>query len=174
MIKKPLLLIFIALVLNSCEVMQSVVKSTFPYTTTVVIPKTSRVGVEQEITGVATSFDQKVSRDGNNASKLNDVRIVSAKIQSKDPSDFNIGNLSMLKVYIAKEDGTKEVLVASRTDITAGVGNSMVLDIDNAATLDEHMREQKIKVRLVYKLRNHIDANADLRLALSFGANPVN
>jgi hypothetical protein len=174
MIKKPILFLFIALIFSSCEVMQSVVKSTFPYTTTVVIPKTSRVGVEQEITGDATSFDQKISRDGNNASKLNDVRIVSAKIQSKDPSDFNIGNLSMLKVYIAKEDGSKEVLVASRTDITPGVGNSMVLDIDNAATLDEHMREQKIKVRLVYKLRNHIDANANLRLALSFGANPVN
>ena len=174
MIKKPLLLIFTIALLSSCEVMQSVVKSTFPYTATVVIPKTSRVGVEQEITGVATSFDQKISRDGNNASKLNDVRIVSAKIQSKDPSDFNIGNLTMLKVYIAKEDGSKEVLVASRTDITAGVGNSMVLDIDNTATLDEHMREQKIKVRLVYKLRNHIDANANLRLALSFGANPVN
>jgi hypothetical protein len=165
MIKKPILFLFIALIFSSCEVMQSVVKSTFPYTTTVVIPK---------ITGDATSFDQKISRDGNNASKLNDVRIVSAKIQSKDPSDFNIGNLSMLKVYIAKEDGSKEVLVASRTDITPGVGNSMVLDIDNAATLDEHMREQKIKVRLVYKLRNHIDANANLRLALSFGANPVN
>jgi hypothetical protein len=40
--------------------------------------------------------------------------------------------------------------------------------------LDEHMREQKIKVRLVYKLRNHIDANANLRLVLSFGGGPVN
>jgi hypothetical protein len=174
MIKKPLLLIFIALLFNSCGVMQSVVKSTFPYTTTVVIPRSSRVGVEQEVTGAATSFDQKISRDGNNASKLNDVRIVSAKIQSKDPDDFNIGNLTMLKVYIAKEDGSNEILVASRTDITSGVGNSIVLDIDNSATLDEHLREQKIKVRLVYKLRNHIDANANLRLVLSFGGGPVN
>ena len=73
--------------------MQSIVKSTFPYTTTLTIPKSSPVGVELSVTGMATSFDQDFKKDGNNADKVSEVRMVSARIESRDPSDFNIGNL---------------------------------------------------------------------------------
>src|SRR5580698_5002532 len=88
----------LALVLGSCAMMQSIVKSTFPYTTTLTIPKSSQVGVELSVTGMATSFDQDFKKDGNNADKVSEVRMVSAKLQSKDPTDFNIGNLASVKV----------------------------------------------------------------------------
>jgi hypothetical protein len=127
----------LAFVLGSCAFMQSIIKSTFPYTTTVVIPKTSAVGVELSVMGEATSFDQDFKKNGNNADKVSEVRMVSARMESRDPTDFNIGNLSWVKVYMSKADSTDEVLVASRTEITAGVGNSMVLDIDNSNFLDQ-------------------------------------
>jgi len=161
-----------ALLLGSCAMMQSILKSTFPYTTTLLIPKSSAVGVELTTTGEATSFDQDFKKNGNNADKVSEVRMVSARIESRDPVDFNIGNLTMVKVYMSKADSTDEVLVASRTDITPGVGNSMVLDIDNSNFLDEQVRQPKVRIRMLYQLRNHIDVNAHLHIILGLGAFP--
>ncbi|MDB4901196.1 MAG: hypothetical protein JWQ63_477 [Mucilaginibacter sp.] len=170
--KTVLILFSLALLSAGCAVMQSAVKSTFPYTTTLVIPKSSQVGVELSASGTATSFDQSVSKDGNPGDKIKQVRIVSAKLQSKDPSDFNIGNLVSAKIYMSKTDGSEETLVASRTDITPDVGNSIVLDIDNSNLLDKIIREPKVKIRMVYKLHNHIYVTANLRLVLGLSANP--
>jgi len=173
MSRKVLFISFLLpLFFGSCAMMQSIIKSTFPYTTTVLIPKSSPVGVEQSVTAMATSFDQDFKKDGNNGEKVSDVRIVSAKLQSKDPTDFNIGNLVSVKVYMSKADGKDEVLVASRTDITPGAGNSIVLDIDNSSFLDQRVREPQIMIRMVYQLRNHIDVNANLHLVLGLSAYP--
>ncbi|HEY8783182.1 MAG TPA: hypothetical protein VIM16_16265 [Mucilaginibacter sp.] len=170
--KTGIIFIGLALFFAGCAMMQSIIKSTFPYTTTLVIPKSSPVGVDLSVTGVATSFDQDFKKNGNNADKVSEVRMVSAKVESRDPSDFNIGNLTRLKVYMSKADSTDEVLVASRTDITPGVGNSMVLDIDNSSFLDQQVREPKVRIRMVYRLRNHIDVNAHLHIVLGLGAFP--
>lgn len=174
MMKRLLFATFILLMLSGCAIMQSVVKSTFPYTTTVVVPQSSAVGVVLSATGAATSFDQNLKKDGNTADKVHEVHIVSASLQSKTPSDFNIGNLLWVKVYLSKADNTDEILVASRTDITPLVGNSIVLDVDNSNLLDEYVHEQKVNIRMVYQLRNHIDVNANLHLALGIGVFPAN
>ncbi len=175
-IKKSLGLIAFTLVFGSCAMMQSVIKSTFPYTTTVLLPRSSPVGEEQSVIGMATSFDQDFSKSGNNGDKVSEVRIISAKLESRDPSDFNIGNLKLVRVYMSKADGNDEVLVASRNDISPGVGNSVVLDIDNSHFLDERVREPNVRIRLVYQLRNHIDVDANLHLVLGLSAypNPTN
>jgi len=162
----------ITLVLGSCAMLQSVIKSTFPYTTTLEIPRSSAVGVELSVTGMANSFDQDFKKDGNNADRVSEVRMESARVESREPHDFNIGNLTMLKVYMSKADSTDEVLVASRTDITAGLGNVMVLDIDNTHQLEKMVREAKVRIRMVYKLRNHIDVNAHLHIVLGLAAVP--
>ena len=170
-------ILFITLVtcsiLSSCAMMQSIVKSTFPYTTTVLINPSSNLGVEQTVTGMATSFDQDFKKDGNNAAKVNAVRIVSAKLQSKAPSGFNIGNLSALRVYMSRPNGDDEVLVASRNDITPEAGNSVILDIDNSEFLDKLVREPEIRIRMVYKLRNPVDVPVNLHLILGLGAYPA-
>jgi len=155
-----------------CAMMQSIVKSTFPYTTTLKVPKVSPVGVDLSVTGMANSFDQDFKKDGNNAEKVSQVRLVSAHMESKDPTDFNLGNLTMVKVYMAKADGTDEVLVASRTDITAGAGNSITLDIDNSHFLDQIVRQAKVRIRMVYRLRNPIDVSPELHIVLGLGAYP--
>ena len=174
MIKKPLFFIALILVISSCGMMQSVIKSTFPYTTTLLIPRASTVGDVQSVTGMATSFDQDFTRSGNNANNVSKVRVVSAKIESRNPSDFNIGNFSSIHVFIAKADGSDEVMIASRTDITAGVGNSMVLDIDDSHFLDEMVRQPNVRIRMCYRLRNHIDVDASLHVVLGLGAYPRN
>jgi hypothetical protein len=162
----------VMLILASCGMMQSVIKSTFPYTATVVVPRSSPVSEAQSVMATGNSFDQDFSRDGNNANNVSEVRVVSAKIESKYPSDFNIGNFKSIHVFVSKGDGSEEVMVASRTDITPGVGNSIVLDVDNSHYLDELVREPNVRIRMSYRLRNHIDADASLHLVLGLGAHP--
>ena len=169
---KQFLALAFLLVFSSCAMMQSIVKSTFPYTTTVTIPQASQTGEELSVSAMATSFDQDFRKDGNNGEKVSEVRMVSAKMESTSPTDFNIGNLSMVKVYMAKADGSSEVLVASRTDIGPEVGNSIVLDIDNSTFLDQRVREPQVKIRVAYKLRKAIDVSPNLHIILGLSAYP--
>jgi len=174
MMNKKLSVIFLAglALLSSCSVWQSTLRSTFPYNATLTIPRTAADNVVLSASGTAQSFDQNFNKQGTNADKVKGVRIVSAKVVSDDPSDFNLGNLSMIKVYLSKADGTGEVMVASRTDITNLVGNSLVLDIDNSQLLDEQVKEPKLTIRMEYKLRDHIYVNAHLKIVLGLRANP--
>ena len=129
--------------------------------------------IRQDAAAVAKNFADVVHVSGDNGDKVSEVRVVSAKLRSVDPnSDFNIGNLESAKFYMSKADGKEEVLVASRTDITANVGNNMVLDIDNSNFLDQLIREPDVRIRMVYRLRNSIGTDASLRLVLGLSAYP--
>src|SRR5437588_4129966 len=90
---------------SSCAMFQSIVKSSFPYTTTLVIPASSHAGNEYSAISMANSFDQNFTKTGNNGDRITLVRIISAKLMSTDPSDYNIGNLSAVRIYLSKEDG---------------------------------------------------------------------
>jgi len=169
----PLLFIF-ALFASGCAMTQSIIKSTFPYTTDLTVQASAQRGKEYEAIGAATSFDQNFSKSGNDADKINAVRIISAKLRSITPATFNIGNISEARFYMAKPDGSDEVMVASRMDITPDVGNEMVLDIDNSHFLDQLIRMSHVRIRMVYKLRNGISSDASLRLVLGLSAYPNN
>ena len=175
MTKKPLpVLIALLFVFSGCGMFESVVKSTFPYTTNLTIPASSEPGKQYTAVNMATSYDQNFTKDGNNANHIGQVMVVSAKLRSTDPAGFNIGNLEYVKFYMAKHDGSDEILVASRTDITKGVGNSMVLDIDNSNFLDQLVRQPDVRIRMVYKLRNGVDTDVTVKLILGLSAYPNN
>jgi hypothetical protein len=121
---------------------------------------------------MANSFDQNFTKSGNNGDRITLVRIVSAKLMSTDPSDYNIGNLASVKIYLSKEDGKDEILVARRDDIGANVGNNVVLDIDNSHMLDELVQEQSIRVRMAYKVRKGFSTDASVHVVLGLAAYP--
>jgi len=172
---KKLLLIAapMLLLVAACGTMQSIIKSSFPYTASLVIPASSATGTTLTAMSTATSFDQNFTKDGNTGSRIREVRIVSAKMQAILPADFNIGNLVSARIYMAKANGADEVLVASRTDITANAGNNITLDIDNTNFLDELVREPKVRIRMTYQLRNKIAIDANLKIVLGISANPA-
>jgi hypothetical protein len=170
--KKCFLALFTLFILISgCAMYQSIVKSSFPYTATLVVPATSKPGGENSAISMATSFDQNFSK--NSGDRITLVRIVSAKLMSTEPTDYNIGNLSSVRIYLSKEDGQDEILVASRNDIGASVGNNVVLDIDNSHMLDELVRQPQIRVRMAYKVRKSINVDASVHVVLGLAAYPA-
>ena len=102
------------------------------------------------------------------------MRIISAKLQSSDPSDYNIGNIASLRVYMAKNDGSEEVMVAIRKDIQPNAGNSIVLDIDNSHFLDELVRQPSVRIRIAYRLRKAATTDVSLKVSLGIGSHPTN
>jgi len=166
----PLMILFAAI--SSCAMYQSLIKSSFPYTTTFTVPAVSQPGNEYSAISIATSFDQNFSKTGNNADRITLVRVISAKLLSQDPTDYNIGNLASVKIYLSKDDGKDEILVASRSDISTNAGNNITLDIDNSKFLDELVRDPSIRVRMAYKVRKSYKIDVNLHVVLGLAAYP--
>ncbi|MEO8884676.1 MAG: hypothetical protein ABI367_01350 [Mucilaginibacter sp.] len=174
MASRPLFISIVLLwILSGCGMMQSIVKSTLPYTTTLTIPASSGVGVAQSATNIATSFDQNFSITGNNGQHISEVSVISAKLEASDPADYNIGNLRMVKIYVSKNDGKDEVLVASNTNIAATAGNYLMLKVDNTRFLDQLVRQPDIRIRMAYQLRQKPDADVNVHLVMNINAYPA-
>lgn len=122
---------------------------------------------------MANSFDQNFSKKGNNGDRISQVRVISAKLRTENPSDYNLGKIAEVKIYLSKEDGQDEVLVASRNDVSDNVGNELVLDIDNTQLLDNLVREPGIKVRMEYKLRKAESMDVSVNVILGLAAYPA-
>ncbi|HWD86998.1 MAG TPA: hypothetical protein VG367_02655 [Mucilaginibacter sp.] len=165
-------LIVLSVLTGGCAMFQSVVKSSFPYTATLTVPAAAQAGAESSAISTANSFDQNFSKNGRMADRITLVRIVSAKLMSVDPTDYNIGNLSSVRIYLSKGNGDDEMLVAQRSDISPNAGNNIVLDIDNSKMLDELVREPSIRVRMAYKVRQSYRIDANVHVVLGLAAYP--
>ncbi|WP_036678088.1 hypothetical protein [Daejeonella oryzae] len=165
--------IAIASMLTGCATVQSLVRSTFPYTSTLVIPASSRTGTTLSATSSANSFDQIFTGQGSNTESVKEIRIASAKIEASNPSNQSLGVIKSIKMYISRGDGSSEVLVASRTDIASTAGNSLVLDIDNSRFLDDYIKGSTVRVRMEYVLRESINVDASVKASLGFSVAPA-
>ena len=161
----PMLVAF-AIVISGCATVQSIIKSTFPYTATVVIPASGKTNTPISAKSSATSIDQ-VFGNQNGASYIKDVRIASAKLTAYNPTSTSLGLFKSVNLYISSAD-SGEILVASRTDVQANIGSDLVLDIDNSRLLDNYVQGGSISLRLEYVLRNNTKADISVKTTLSF------
>jgi hypothetical protein len=172
---KKIIIAFIATasILTGCSTLQSVLRSTFPYTATLIIPAGARTGVSMSATSSASSVDQIFTGQGTNTSQVREIRIASAKIDASNPPGQNLGALSSVRLYLSRSDGSGEVMVASRSDISASAGSSIVLDIDNSRFLDDLMQNSTVRVRMEYVLRNQLNVDTSVRVSLGFSTTPA-
>ena len=164
-------LIILSVFVSSCATLQSIVKSTFPYTSTLVIPASSQTGRTFSATSTASSIDQIFTGSGSNTSQISQVRMATAKIDAVSPSSQNLGIFKSVKVYLM--NGSSEVLVASRNDISSTVGSSVVLDIDNSRFLDEYLKSGSVRVRMDYVLQSGLSVDLSVRASLGFNTSPA-
>ncbi|HEY0897247.1 MAG TPA: hypothetical protein VGE15_11895 [Sphingobacteriaceae bacterium] len=172
--KKICSLIFlVAAILTGCSTIQSIVRSTFPYTATLIVPASAKTGSTQSATSPASSIDQVFRGEGNANARVEQMRITSARLEAVNPSSQSLGAFQSVKIYLSSSESSDEILVASRNDISAGAGNNLVLDVDNSRFLDEYLKGSGIKVRMEYVLRDQLKRDVSLRTALSFSSAPA-
>ena len=156
--------------LSGCATVQSIIKSTFPYNATIVIPASSKANSSISVKSSATSIDQ-VFGNQNGSNYIKDVRIASVKLNAYNPANTSLGMFKSVKLYISSGD-SGEILVASRSDVQANIGSDLSLDIDNSRFLDSYVQGASINVRLEYVLRNATTKNVSIKTSMSFTSQP--
>ena len=170
--KKQILgLSLMVLFISSCATIQSIVKSTFPYTATLVVPANQSTGKNYSATSSASSLDQIFTGSSSNTDQINQVRISSAKIEAMNPANQNLGVFKSIKVYLL--NGNTEVMVASRSNIASTAGSNLVLDIDNSRFLDSYLKNGPVRVRVDYVLQNNLNVDLSIKASLGFNATPA-
>lgn len=165
----PLVVVVSASALSSCGMYQSMVKSSFPYTTTLTIPASAKAGNEISCISMADNFDENFSK----GDKIALVRVISARLMSVQPTDYNLGKIEAVKIFLSKQDGSGEILVARRDNINDNAGNNITLDTDNTKFLDQLVREQGIRVRMAYRLRKTDTTAVNVHVILNLAAYPA-
>lgn len=171
--KTIIALIAITSIISGCSTVQSLVRSTFPYTATLIVPASSKTNTTLSATSSASSFDQIFTGQGSNTSSVKEVRIASAKIDASNPANQNLGVFKSLRLFISRGDGSSEIMVAQRRDISSTVGNNLVLDIDNSRFLDEYIKGSTVRIRMEYELRDGLNTDVSVKASLGFSTVPA-
>lgn len=171
--KRSLFAVVLAAVfLAGCAAVQSVIRSTFPYTATLLVPHDSKVDAVLSSTSQASSFDQVFTGQGSNTEAVKDVRIASARLDATGSSGQSMSVFRTIRMYISRGDSSSEVMVASREDIGENIGSSIMLDIDNSKVLDTYIKGTTVRVRMEYVLRSVLPADMSLKASLGFSVAP--
>ncbi|MFD0751114.1 hypothetical protein ACFQZS_13245 [Mucilaginibacter calamicampi] len=168
-----LLVVMVACLLAACGTMQSIVLSTIPYTTPLAVAASAKTGQTLTSIGTASSFDKVIFKNGENVNRINAVKVISAELKTVLPADFELGQLSSIKIYMVTADESDAVLVASKEKITADAGGTIKLDLNNSSFLDRFIRQPDIKIKMIYTLRSAVTADANLLMVMNFSATPV-
>lgn len=166
---KKLILGFLALttVLGACTAVQSVIRSNFPYTATFLIPKIDKIDTLLSVRSQASTLDQLITGYGSNTNAIKDARLTSVKIDVNTPLGQSLGIFKSMKVYISRGDSSKELLIASRNEISSNLGSSIMLDADDTILLDEFIKGSTVRIRMEYELRNSIATEISLKASVA-------
>lgn len=169
---KRLMLAFVVVlsIASGCATVQSIIKSTFPYTANLIIPASGNPGSVLSAKSAASSFDQ-IFGNQTGTDYIREVRVASVRLDAANPSNTNLGIFKSVKLFLVNGSGS-EVMIASRNDVSENIGNNLVLDIDNSRFLDEYVKGSNLSVRMEYVLRNRLSTDLSVRTAISFSSVP--
>ena len=172
--KRPFLVILaISLILEGCAAVQSLVRSTFPYTATMSIPAGIKPGAIQSVSAMASSFDQILTGQASNTSAIKDVRLSSVRLDVSSPVSQSLRVFKSIKIYISRGDSYREHLIAASSDVPASTAGSLLLDADIKTLLDEYIKGSTVRLRMEYELREELATDITLKTSLSLDASPA-
>ena len=152
--------------LASCSTVSSILQNTFPYNATVLVTSGSPANTILSNVSAAQSINQLTSSGAN----VKDIRVSNATISVN--SNTSVGLFKSVKVYLSN-NGSNEVLVASREDIPDNVGNSLALDINSNQVLDKMMKAGSVQQRLVYVLKQSPTSDISVKTSIGFSSLPI-
>lgn len=162
-----------SLILGGCATVQSLVRSTIPYTATMTVPAGVKIGTPQSVTAMASSFDQILTGQTSNTSAVKDIHLSSVRIDVSSPAGQSLRVFKSLKIYISRGDSYKEHLIAASNNVPSSTASGLLLDADTQTLLDEYIKESTVRLRLEYELREGLLRDIVLKTSLSFDTSPV-
>lgn len=153
--------------LASCSTVSSILQNTFPYNATVLVTSGSPANTTLSAVSAAQSVNQLTGSGAN----VKDIRVSNATISVG--SNASVGIFKSVKVYLSN-NGSNEILVASREDIPDNVGNSVALDVNTTKRLDDMMKGGSVQQRLVYVLKTSPTSDLSVKTSIGFSSVPNN
>ena len=153
-------------VLASCSTVSSILQNTFPYNSTVLVTAGSPANTELSSISAAQSVNQLTGSGAN----VKDIRVSNATISVG--SETSLGVFKSVKVYLSN-NGSNQVLAASRESIPDNVGNSLAMDVNTSQTLDNIMKSGSVQARIVYVLKQSPTSDISLKSSIGFSSVPV-
>ena len=152
--------------LASCSTVSSILQNTFPYNATVLVTSGSPANTTLSSVSAAQSINQLTGSGAN----VKDIRVSNATFSVN--SNASVGLFKSVKVYLSN-NGSNEILVASREDIPDNVGNSLALDVKTNSTLDNMMKSGSVQQRLVYVLKKSPTSDISVKTSVGFSSLPI-
>lgn len=152
--------------LASCSTVSSILQNTFPYNATVLVTSGSPANTTLSSVSAAQSINQLTGSGAN----VKDIRVSNATLSVN--SNASVGLFKSVKVYLSN-NGSNEILVASREDIPDNVGNSLALDVKTNSTLDNMMKSGSVQQRLVYVLKQSPTSDISVKTSVGFSSLPL-
>ena len=152
--------------LASCSTVSSILQNTFPYNATVLVTSGSPANTTLSNVSPAQSINQLTGAGAN----VRDIRVSNATMSV--PNNTSMGIFKSVKVYVSN-NGSNEVLVASRDAIGDNVESSLSLDVNTSQTLDNMMKSGAVQARIVYVLKQSPTSDISLKTSIGFSSVPV-
>lgn len=165
-----LTVLIISAIATGCATVQSIIKSTFPYTASLIVPSSGKSGTLLTATSSASSFDQ-IFGNQSGTDYIKEVRVTSVRLDASNPTNQNLGVFKSVKLFLVNGSGA-EVMIASRNDVSENIGNNLVLDVDNSRFVDDYIKGSNLRVRMEYVLRNNLTIDVSVRAAINFSSVP--
>ncbi len=152
--------------LASCSTVSTIMQNTFPYNANFLLTSGSPSNTQLSAVSVATSINQISGVSAN----VKDIRVSTATLTV--PNTTNTGIFKSVRIYLSS-NGSNEVLVASRDNISDTSGSTLSLDVNNSNTLDNVMKGGNVQQRLVYVLKQSPTSDISVRTSLNFSSVPI-
>ena len=101
---------------------------------------------------------------------VKDIRVSNATLSVG--SETSLGVFKSVKVYLSN-NGSNQVLAASRESIPDNVGNSLSMDVATSSTLDKLMKSGNIQAKIVYVLKTSPTSDISLKTSIGFNSAPI-
>lgn len=156
----------VAFALASCSTVSSILQNTFPYNASVLVAAGSPANTSLSTVAVAQSINQITGAGAN----VRNIRASNATLSVN--SNTSIGIFKSVKVYLSN-NGSNEVLVASRENIPDNVGSTLALDLNSSSSLDHIFKSGLVQQRIVYVLKQSPTSDVTLKSSVGFSSEPV-
>lgn len=151
--------------LASCSAVSSILQNTFPYNSTILVAANAPANTTLSNVSAAQSINQLAGTGAN----VHDITATSATLSVSNNSSSGI--FKSVKLYLSN-NGSSEILVASREDIPDNVGISLALDLNPSETFDEIMKSGNVQARIVYVLKQSPTVDITVKTSVSFTSVP--
>lgn len=135
-------------ILVGCDVVDELTKFDMDYDTEVVIE--SSVGINLPFNvftpEIESNSESEFAINDTRKDLIEEIQLKELKLQITAPQDADFSFLESVEIYIAAE-GLDEVLIASKTDVPADIGD--LLDLDTTtADIQEYIKMDRFQLRL--------------------------